>query len=374
MKVLVISNGYPDFKGSYRGIFIQRLCKELKKQELDIVVVTPKVFKESPFFQDDEGIKVYRFWYPSKNQPLGQSGKIPIFGMIIYMIFGFFKSLRVIMKEKPDIIHGNWIVPTGLIAALAGFITRIPVINTAHGMDLRIADKPGINILFGIATMLSKRITIVSENMKQKRGLEEAEVIPLGVDDVFFNVNRKENGKTVISTRSLESLYDVETLIRAVPLVLEKIFDARFIILGTGSQDEYLKQLAQSLNVGDKVDFIGSVPNTEIARFMSEATVYVSTSLADGTSVSLLEALSAGLIPVVTDIDANRTWVTQNKEGFLFKPKDEADLAENITGALDGSIDDHILINKRQQMKNKTSWSYIAEQHRILYNKVILGC
>jgi len=371
MKVLIISNGYPDYKGSYRGIFIQRLCLELKRIGVDVVMLTPKVFRQSPLFEEADGMRVYRFWYPSGNKPLGQSGKIPVFAMGIYMISGILNALRLIIKERPDIIHGNWIVPTGLIAGIAGLITRVPVVNSALGMDIRIGMQGPTRILFDVALGLSDKMTVVSDAMKNRKGLASAEVIPFGVDDSFFGVKGKEKDNIVISTRSLEPIYNIETLIRAVPLVLEAIPDARFIILGAGSEEIYLKDLAERLGVTDRLGFIGKIPNSEIPDFMEDARVYVSTSLADGTSVSLLEAMSAGLIPVVTDIDANRPWITHGKYGYLFEAKDHQNLAKNIIKALTGKSPVSSLEQKRIWLKERISWSSVAKRFINIYNQTI---
>jgi glycosyltransferase involved in cell wall biosynthesis len=359
----MISNGYPDYPGSYRGIFIKKLCLALKKEGVEIVVLCPKVFKESPKFEIDEGIPVYRFWYPSGGKPLGQSGKIPIFAMVVYMITGLLTAIRLIFKEKPDIIHGNWIVPTGLISGLAGFITGRPVIITAHGMDVRISNKFPVNILFRLAVAFSKKVTVVANYMKDYGCLKNATVIPCGIDERFFEVKPDHHSKTVISTRSLEPVYDIETLIKAVPLVLQEEPDASFIIIGCGSQKEYLQNLANKLGVTKRIIFTGMLDNSEIPSYMEKAKVYVSTSLADGTSVSLLEALAAGLVPVVSDIDANKVFIHENG---LFKKGDSKDLSNAIIKALEGSGTP----DSGGTFNENVSWPVIAGKYIQLYNQL----
>ncbi|MEA3222303.1 MAG: glycosyltransferase [Thermodesulfobacteriota bacterium] len=371
MKVLIISNGYPDYKGSYRGIFIQRLCLELKRHGVDVVVLTPKVFRQSPLFEEDDGIMVYRFWYPSGNKPPGQSGKVPIFAMGIYMISGILNALRLIIKERPDVIHGNWIVPTGLIAAIGGRVTNVPVVNTARGMDIRISSRGLIAVLFNLAVRLSSKITIVSPAMRNRKGLKGAEVISSGVGDMFFDIPSGHKKSEVIYTRSLEPLYDVEPLIRSIPIVFKEIPDVRFIIAGAGSQEEYLKGLAKDLGVGQIVEFSGAIPNEYVAGLMKEAKVFVSTATADGTSVSLLEAMAAGLIPVVSDIDANRLWITHGKDGYLFEAGNHQDLAKNIITALTDRPPVSLLEQKKAGLKERISWSSVAKRFIDIYTQTI---
>jgi L-malate glycosyltransferase len=363
VKVLMISNGYPDYPGSYRGIFIKKLCLALKKEGVEIVVLCPKVFKTSQKFEIDEGIPVYRFWYPSGEKPLGQSGKIPIFAMIVYMISGLFAAIRLIIKEKPDIIHGHWIVPTGFIAAIAGKLTGRSVVNTAHGMDVRLSGKFPVSLLFKIAVFLSEGITVVADYMTNNIILKNALIIPCGIDDRFFETKADSMSKIVISTRSFEPIYDVGTLIRAIPLVLEKVPEARFIIIGDGSLRKHLENLALEFGVSDKINFTGLMDNREIPSYMEKAKVYVSTSLADGTSVSLLEALATGLIPVVSDIEANKMFVSENG---LFKKGDNRNLANAIMNALISSDSSNI----NRKIDENVSWPVIARKYIKQYNQI----
>lgn len=371
MKVLIITTSYPDYEGSNRGVFVRRLCQEIIGQGHEVLVLTPRIFRESPLFQDDGGVRVHRFRFPSKETPLNQTEGIPLFPMLIYMVSGFFKAVRIISKEKPDVIHGNWIVPTGLIAALAGFLMHVPVINTARGMDMRISEKGPVKHLFDMAVRLSNKVTVVSEAMKTRASLKDAEVFSSGVDERFFEISPDYTSKTVLYARSLEPVYDAETLIKCIPLVVENVPGARFIIAGTGSQESQLKDLAQSMGTSKHVEFLGLVPNKDILSLMKKASVYVSTATADGTSIALLEAMAAGLIPVATDIETNRKLINHEKDGFLFKPKDEKDLADKLFNALRVKIPEGILEEKKDRLKNTIYWSTIAKKFIALYTQLL---
>lgn len=370
MKVLMVTTSYPDYEGSNRGIFIRRLCRELAGQGVEVVVLTPRVFGQSPLFEEETGIKVYRFRYPSGSTPLNQLEKIPVVSMSIYMLSGFLKAVSLIIREKPDVIHGNWIVPTGLIASLAGTFTGKPVINTARGMDVRVSEKGPVKLLFDLAARLSDRLTIVSEAMRSRTALKDAELITSGVNDMFFRVSPGYKGRTAVYTRSLEKVYDAETLIRAVPHVLEKIPDARFLIAGTGSLENEIRKTADELSVSGHVDFLGAVPHHTVAEIMKDASVFVSTATADGTSISLLEAIAAKMIPVATDIEANRALISHGQDGYLFRAGDEKDLARKIIAAFSGSIPLGILDKKSIDFNEMICWNAIAKKFIKNYNRL----
>lgn len=370
MKVLMITTSYPDHEGSNRGIFIRRLCRELVNQGIEIVVLTPRVFRQTPLFEAETGMRVFRFTYPSNDTPLNQLESIPILTMVIYMLSAFFMSLRLVLIEKPDVIHGNWIVPTGLIASLAGILTNTPVINTARGLDMRVSEKGPLRFLFDLAVKLSDKVTVVSEAMKERKVLRKAEVITSGVNDTFFKIVPGRHSKSVLYTRSLERVYDAETLIRSIPLVLHKIPDAKFIITGTGSRESVLKRTVDELDVSDKVCFLGTVPHERITEIMGDAAVYVSTAIADGTSIALLEAIAAGLTPVATDIEANRSLISHGKDGYLFRCGDEHALANVIIKALSEGISSVVLDKKRSSYKDIVCWSSVANRFISNYNQL----
>jgi glycosyltransferase involved in cell wall biosynthesis len=136
---------------------------------------------------------------------------------------------------------------------------------------------------------------------------------------------------TVISLRSLQQLYDVQTLVRAAPIVLDKEPKAKFIVAGDGPERAKLTEMAQELGVAQSVRFVGSVPNEELPEYLRLADVYVSTALEDGgIAASTAEAMACALPVVITDFGDNRDWVEDGVSGYLVKLSDPQMLAERI--------------------------------------------
>jgi glycosyltransferase involved in cell wall biosynthesis len=71
-----------------------------------------------------------------------------------------------------------------------------------------------------------------------------------------------------------------------------------------------------------------------MAEWLGRADLYLSASLSDSTSVSLLEAMASGAVPVVTDIEGNREWVRDGEGARLFAPRDPGALTRAIEAAL----------------------------------------
>lgn len=345
--ILFLTNAYPDFESSYHGIFIKKMAVLLKDEGYKISVVTPKIYKGSLYFENQNGIKVYRFPFLSGNKLLIEYNRIPYLRMFLYYFTGFFLTIYVFLKHQCQLIHAHWAIPTGLIGVLAGFLLRKPFLVTIHGSDFRMA-MSGSSILrrvFLYVCKKAKRITCVSEFQKkemEESGIEgvKISVFPMGIEENFLETgkNRERTSEsqpvTIISNRNLLPIYNISLLIRAIPIVLREEPVTKFLFAGEGPDREKLERETKNLNVDKAVQFIGRVPHEEMANLLARADIYISTSLYDGTSVSLLEAMASGAFPIVTDIPPNREWISDGENGFLIPIEDEATLAMRIIEAI----------------------------------------
>jgi glycosyltransferase involved in cell wall biosynthesis len=379
--ILFLTNAYPDFESSYRGIFIQKMALLLERDGYEISVVTPKIYKDSPSVEEHHGIKIHRFPFFSGQKLLIEHEKIPYLRMICYFISGVLFTVYVLLKHRCRLIHVHWAIPTGLIGTFVGILLRRPLIVTIHGSDLRMAmtGSSFFKRLFLFVCGQARHVTCVSHVQEEemvKLGIEERKisVFPMGIDETLLQNGKqreKERGGrplTILSNRNLQPIYNLPLLIRAIPLVLKEEPDARLFIAGEGPDRENLETEARELKVHSSVHFLGRVPHEEMLTLLTHTDVYVSTSLFDGTSVSLLEAMGSGAFPVVTDIPANREWINQGENGFLVPVEAEGVLAARI---LQG-IHDHSLVEK-SRMKNlslvekRALWPVTIEKVKQIY-------
>ena len=347
MNILFLTNAYPDFDDSYRGIFVKKMAILLGKEGYKITVVTPKIYRESRFFEKKDGINVYRFPFFSGNKLLIEHEKVPYLRMVLYYLSGLILTGYVILRWKCNLIHAHWAIPTGLIGVLGGSLLRKPLIVTIHGSDFRIAmgGSALLKKIFLFVCQKARHVTCVSELMKKEieaLGVEGRKMLtfPMGVGETFLEkgwkreVAQKRGPFTIISNRNLQTIYNISQLIRAVPIVLREEPETRFLVAGEGPCRESLEGEVKSLNVDSSVRFLGRVPHEKMPDILAGADIYVSTSLHDGTSVSLLEAMATGAFPIVTNIDANGEWISDSQNGFLVPVGDEAFLAGKIIEAI----------------------------------------
>ncbi len=383
--ILFLTNAYPDSRYSYRGIFIKKMASLLGKEGYRITIVTPKIYKRSHFYEEQDGLKVYRFPFFAGNRLLIEYQRIPYLRMLLYYTNGFLLTMYTVLKNRCDLIHVHWAIPTGLIGVLVGFLLKKPLLVTIHGSDLRMALERSsfVRWLFICTCREANHLNCVSEVQKEELeqlGItsEKISIIPMGIDALFLGTGKKwamESTKrplTVLSNRNLLPIYNVSLLIRAIPMILKEEPETKFRIAGHGVERRALEREVQDLRIDSSVEFLGQVPHEKMPNLLSQADIYVSTSLHDGTSVSLLEAMGSGVFPVVTDIRANREWITHGENGFLVPTNDAKSLASGIINA----IRDRELLRKSQQrnrsiVQQKALWPVQIDRVKNLYEDIL---
>lgn len=214
---------------------------------------------------------------------------------------------------------------------------------------------------------------------------EQIEINHFGIDVQRFNPLRKDDNfrdcwnfdadsPVVISARRLISIYDVESLIRAVPLVLQEIPAAKFVIVGDGDQKNSLEHLALSLGVAGSIKFVGYLENQDIARYLASSDIYVSTALSDaGLSGTTAEAMASGLPVVITDFGDNGTWVVDGEGGFLVSRKNPVMLAEKIVWLLkaDEAVRKAFGAVNRRTIEQRNNWEIEMAKVEKLFEKSI---
>jgi glycosyltransferase involved in cell wall biosynthesis len=383
--ILFLTNAYPDFESSYRGSFIKKLALLLKREGYQLSIVTPKVYKGSHSFEEQDGIKVYRFPFLARNKLLIEHEKIPYLRMILYYITGVLLGLYTMLKNRCCLIHVHWAIPTGLIGVTVSLILRKPMIVTIHGSDLRMAlERPGfLRKLFVHVCRIAGHLNCVSEMQKkelERLGIpdEKISTIPMGIDEAFLEKGAQRGREkirrplTILSNRNLLAIYNVCLLIRAIPVVLKEEPETKFLIAGEGAEKEALEREVKKLNISSSVKFLGRVPHEEMPNLLLKANIYVSTSHYDGTSVSLLEAMGSGAFPVVTDIPANREWIINGENGFLVSEDDEEFLASRIIDAIrNPDLLKQSLTKNRFIVEQKALWSQYISRVKNIYAHIL---
>jgi len=299
------------------------------------------------------------------------------------VIFNWLFVRRLIRKINPDFLHAHYVGVNGILGALSGFH---PFVLTAYGSDILISPKSmAARNFVKFALKSADLITCDGENsVKAMTDLgansNKIKLIYFGVDAKKFCPGKRDellerklgvaNHPVVISLRSFEPVYNIETLIKAIPLVLREVPEAKFIVAGKGSQEERIKNMSKSLEVAQSIIFPGWISAEELPRYLRTADVYVSTSLSDGgISMSTSEAMVCGLPAVVTDFGDNKKWIQDGENGFIFPMKDSKVLAEKIVCLLkDKSCREKFGRISRQVIESRNNYYKEMAKMEEIYN------
>jgi glycosyltransferase involved in cell wall biosynthesis len=243
---------------------------------------------------------------------------------------------------RPDVIHthsGVWYK-----ASLAARLAKVPrLIHTDHG---RPSPDPWLyRMLDGMASRRTNVVAAVSEVLARQleetvvRGSCRIDVVPNGVDTDLFCPKadtcalRKELGLApdvpiIGSIGRLEAIKGYEIMIEAFAHLRDRYGDGPqpvLIVAGDGSERERLEQMVTSQGLAQSAHLLGW--RDDVHDLHSAFALFTMSSHSEGTSVSLLEAMSAGLCPVVTDVGGNRAVVGEDLSHRLVPPDDPAALA-----------------------------------------------
>lgn len=254
-----------------------------------------------------------------------------------------FKVRRLIHEIKPDIVHAHYLTVYGLLGVLSNYH---PIYISIWGSDLWIESRGLMEYISRYVVRKADGIhcdgqNVFDELIKYEKNPDKIAIIHYGTDIEKFQplIQDKKNKPSlgcsdciaVISIRALEPIYDIATLINAIPEVVKNHPSARFFIAGKGSEEMNLKSLAESLGINGNVHFIGNIPNENLPSFFSESDIYVSTSLSDGgLAASTAEAMATELPVIITDFGDNSKWISDGINGYLIPLRSPETLAERI--------------------------------------------
>ncbi len=284
---------------------------------------------------------------------------LPIFRRISleYRHFKFVSFIsNIIQKYNIDIIHSGWLTLDSYDTLKTGFH---PVLAMSWGSDVLndpYMENPHTSRWFRRklkyvaenADAIYCDASIVAESIVKLTGINSSKinVFPqLGIDVSVFkpditlrNKMRNElniaDYKVLIMTRNFSPVYGIDIFIKSIPAVLEEVPNLYIILVGSGQQYDYLNNICHNINIQDNVKFMGTVPNGSLPNILNAADMYISTSHSDGTSLSLLEAMSCGLPVVISDIPSALEWIRDDINGYIVKRNDIQDTSRGIIDLL----------------------------------------
>ncbi len=226
----------------------------------------------------------------------------------------------------------------GSYGYVASKLHKDRIIMVGWGPDLLITPFKSIFHRAFLKKVLNRpaQVVVDSYNMKEVLkglGVEESriKIFPYGPErDWYIYPDKSGISRPVkiVSHRKLETEYDPFTILNSLKYLKDNGMDFQFVFASFGSLKQLLEKTIREYGLDDRVYITGFLPTDKLIKMLLKSDIYVSASLYDSTSVSLLEAMAVGLYPVVSDVEANMEWITHKKNGLIFKKGDYISLAE----------------------------------------------
>jgi glycosyltransferase involved in cell wall biosynthesis len=165
----------------------------------------------------------------------------------------------------------------------------------------------------------------------------------------------------ILTTRSLEEIYNVRCVIKAFKMIHEYFPESKLGIAGDGSQRVALEQLVVGLTLKDRVTFYGSVEHSKIQELYDQYDIYVNASNVDNLPGTILEAFASGL-PVVSTNSGGIPYMVENEKTGLLVEKNDCDaLAEKVIKLLKEPEFALKLSRNARKECEKYSWDYVKQ-------------
>lgn len=287
---------------------------------------------------------------------------------------------KVITNFKPDLIQSG---PLCDIAPLVRKVWGGPFIATSWGFDLVSQIHESTEAYDNCIRILDSADAILVDNLFTEKiaidlgaQIQKISRFPWGVDlETFvFSTSREQNQElSILSLRNHEEIYNIEHILRAFKAAVASKSNLRLLLAGSGSCTAKYKEFIAENKLYSHVELLGEVNNKDLPQLFKSSDLYVSASLVDGSSVTLLEAMACGIPVAVSDIPGNREWVTE-ETGQIFSLSKVDELSKifiNLT-------EEQFKVNSQSQIKTarrlvemKADWSSVPDKLRQLAENIV---
>jgi len=290
-------------------------------------------------------------------------------------LFGFFNLIKIIKKNKPDVVHSH-MVHANILTRLSRLFTKIPVlVSTAHSKNeggwLRMRAYQFTDFLTDITTNVSHEAT---QEFIRLKSTPRNKIITVhnGIDTNKFSPNLKtreeyrnilgiSNKKLFLAVGRLVDAKDYPNMLHSIKEVYKKEQNIELFIVGDGPLRNDLEIMTASLGIQSFVNFLGV--RHDVEKLMNAADYFLLSSAWEGFGLVVAEAMATEKIVIATD-SGGVAEVIGNK-GYIVPPSDSMALAKTIIQAMSMKIED--AINLKSQARTRIINNFSIESTKKKY-------
>jgi glycosyltransferase involved in cell wall biosynthesis len=364
------------------SLHVYSICVELAKLGHQVTIVTTESLQHK---------KLHELSLPDidiKRVPRGitlYNSSLPL------SVLGYLKP------KEYDVIHAHTPLPAiAELAALRNARAGRPFIVTYHN-DITKNGFPGAlisaayNYSIGAFVLRHADVIITTTRGYAERAprlqkyLHKVRVAPNGISLERFQTTLSPDGirarhglgqgdRVILFVGALEPYKGCDYLVRSLPLIAEKVPQARLVMTSRGAIEDKLKAMAQQLNIADKVIFTGYVPQRDLPSYYAACDLFTlpSVSPLEGFGIVQLEAMACGKPVVTTTIPGPSEVDAEELATIHVPPRDIEALADAISRLLnDKALAKKMGENGRRLVAEKYTWSKIAIDLLEIYKSVL---
>lgn len=356
MKILVISHMYPSTQNPTYGIFVHEQVKALVAGGCEVKVISPvpyapwplpvlkkkwQAYASIPAKDRVDGIEVFYPRYPEfpRSYLLEHSGAL--------MYLGLRNLVKTIDKEFPfDLIHAHVALPDGHAAYCLKKGFPVPTVATIHGQDFQSTLHKGParrkrlqEVLLGMDSVITVS-TKLKNLVKDEPYYPKIQVINNGIH--IAEIDRAEVSRsgardqmTILSVSNLKKTKGIDLNLQALASLVKTYPNLTYRIVGDGEERKNLEALAESLDLGNHVFFLGKLPHREALQEMAQADIFCLPSWQEGFGVVYIEAMALGIPVIGVKGEGIEDVIDPGVNGLLVRPHEVEDLAEALESLLE---------------------------------------
>ena len=285
---------------------------------------------------------------------------------------------------QPDVVHSQGAGHYGILAARSGY----PAVITIHGiLSEEVRFEPGwrSRVRAGLQARMSEKYCIrrarhtilispyVADHYGDALGGKKY-LIPNPVDDRFFEVARKDTGRTILFAGRVRKLKGVKDLLQAVARLRNRD-GIRVVLAGSLAEESYVQEarsLCARLGIGSQVEFLGLVDTSRLLRELSECACLVLPSYQENAPMVVQEAMAAGVPVIASRVGGVPFQLEDGRTGYLYVAGDVAALAARLDELMSSrELRDRIGAEARSFADEQFRAAQVAERTLEVYRRVL---
>ncbi len=231
-------------------------------------------------------------------------------------------------------LHAHYLTSHGTLVWLAQTLlgVRGRLIASAWGSDILVTPERSRSMRWVTRKVLRHSALATSDSQvmalrMREFGAGEVMVFPFGLE-AMPPLTAANDPALFFTNRGLEPVYAPQRVLQVFAALARSRPNARLVVANDGSLHDELQALARQLNITARVQFVGRLDAATQAQHYAQAQWYLSLPLSDSVSVSVLEAMAHGCIPILSDLPANHELVRHGRDGLILKAGQHIDEAE----------------------------------------------